>query len=283
MASSGHPAHVLRVDWRYLQLLMAGLGLALLMWLGSVSYTVYYQYINSDALDKMATTQSQVQQLTQKNAQLVANKATLTQHYQAMLNRVNEVESKVRLLMRHDAPNGETQVHTVAKGMGGYAQPISADEAVVDFQQSAQLRIGRLESALNRILARPNGWPITDKAEITSHFGARTNPFGENSYEFHKGMDFAAPLGSSVQVTAPGVVVEAGLMGANGNLVVVEHGYGYRTAYAHLSKIMVVKGEQLKLGQVVGLLGSTGRSTGPHLHYAIYIDGTLVNPASFME
>ena len=117
---------------------------------------------------------------------------------------------------------------------------------------------------------------------ITSTFGHRENPFGGNNVEVHKGLDIAAPFGSPVRAMAKGTVEFAGLRGGFGNCIMLKHGNGFETLYGHLSKILVKVGQPINIGQQIGNVGSTGRSTGPHLHYEIHRYGEKINPQSFL-
>ncbi len=119
-------------------------------------------------------------------------------------------------------------------------------------------------------------WPVT--GTITSPFGWRSNPFG-GSPEFHQGLDIAAPTGTTVTAAAGGTVIMAQWYGGYGNYILVDHGGGYSTGYGHLSAIYVSNGQSVKRGQAIGAVGSTGASTGPHLHFEVRIDGKPVDPA----
>ena len=138
---------------------------------------------------------------------------------------------------------------------------------------------------LDDVVAALRAVPLIAPAElgsVSSGFGARVDPFNEE-LAFHSGIDFSGPLGADVRVTAPGVVVFAGPRGAYGNTVEVDHGYGIRTRYGHLSKILVQVGTRLDTGAVIGRLGSTGRSTGPHVHYEVWYDNAVRNPGNFIK
>lgn len=127
----------------------------------------------------------------------------------------------------------------------------------------------------------PSIWPVY--GEVTGGFGERTDPFTGDS-AFHPGMDIAAPYGSPVRAAADGIVVQAGAGEPGfGNIVAVDHGSGIETVYCHLSKIDVIQGQDVKQGQVVGAVGVTGRTTGPHLHYEVLIHDTPVNPEKFLQ
>ena len=140
-----------------------------------------------------------------------------------------------------------------------------------------------LESEAEQAAAFPNGQPIAGKADVSSEFGLRPNPFGARSYEMHEGIDFSGPVGKPILATAEGVVVRADYNGGYGNHVRIDHGYNYETLYAHLSEIEVRIGDRVQRGDVVGYLGSTGRSSGPHLHYSIYRNGQAVNPRYYLK
>jgi murein DD-endopeptidase MepM/ murein hydrolase activator NlpD len=113
-------------------------------------------------------------------------------------------------------------------------------------------------------------------------FGRRTDPFsGEGS--FHKGVDLTAPTGTNVRTTADGVVVQAEMVaGGYGRLVIIDHGGGLQTYYAHLSKILVHAGQEVRRTEVIGQVGTSGRTTAPHLHYEVHLGGTPVNPYRYL-
>jgi murein DD-endopeptidase MepM/ murein hydrolase activator NlpD len=116
---------------------------------------------------------------------------------------------------------------------------------------------------------------------LRSSFGERSDPFsGEGA--FHTGIDLSAAKGTPVHATADGVVAQAGWSGEYGKVVIINHGNGVQTYYAHLSEPLVVPGEDVRLGEVIALSGGTGRATGPHLHYEVRIAGTPVNPYRYL-
>ncbi|MGB9840517.1 peptidoglycan DD-metalloendopeptidase family protein [Thermovenabulum sp.] len=117
-------------------------------------------------------------------------------------------------------------------------------------------------------------WPIT---------GSITSPYGKRGRDYHEGIDIGASLGSPVAASNSGVVVFAGRNGAYGNLIIIDHGGGIQTYYAHLSKILVSEGQRVEKGSVIGRVGSTGRSTGPHLHFEVRINGTPKNPITYLN
>jgi murein DD-endopeptidase MepM/ murein hydrolase activator NlpD len=121
-----------------------------------------------------------------------------------------------------------------------------------------------------------------DNVRLTSTFGVRSDPF-HGGAAMHAGIDIPGPVGTPVYATADGVVGRAGVAGGYGNLVTLDHGKGIETRYGHLSKILVEPNTRVRRGQLIGLMGSTGRSTGSHLHYEVRIDGAAVNPVPFMQ
>ena len=126
----------------------------------------------------------------------------------------------------------------------------------------------------------PTIWAHLGK--INNEFGFRRNPFGGRSYEFHAGMDIDGNKGDLIVAPANGVVVKAGWQGGYGYLIEIDHGNGLSTRYGHLSRLEVKEGDSIQRGQLIGLIGSTGRSTGPHLHYELRLDDKAVNPRRFL-
>jgi murein DD-endopeptidase MepM/ murein hydrolase activator NlpD len=123
-------------------------------------------------------------------------------------------------------------------------------------------------------------WPIDGR--ITCPYGERTDPFsGEGA--LHSGIDISAPVGTTVSATGEGTIEHAGWLSGYGRLVVVDHGNGYETYYAHLSRVDVMEGQSIHRGECVGAVGTSGRSTGPHLHFEVRIGGVPVNPYRFLS
>jgi murein DD-endopeptidase MepM/ murein hydrolase activator NlpD len=129
-------------------------------------------------------------------------------------------------------------------------------------------------------LATPKGWPVP--GYISSKYGYRNHP-KSGRRQLHTGVDISTPLGTEVLATADGVVTFSGKTRLSGNVLVIEHGRGFSTAYAHNKKNLANVGQRVNRGEVIGLAGSTGRSTGPHVHYEIWKDGRHVNPSKYLE
>lgn len=123
-------------------------------------------------------------------------------------------------------------------------------------------------------------WPVS--GTITSPFGYRRNPFG-GGMEFHQGLDIAAPMGTTITAAASGTVISAGWYGGYGNYILIDHGGGMATGYGHCSQIFVSAGQHVQKGQAIGAVGSTGASTGPHVHFEVRINGKPVDPAAYLH
>lgn len=139
--------------------------------------------------------------------------------------------------------------------------------------------VAALEDKATKLASSPAVWPT--KGWLTSRFGTRVSPF-TGKRQFHAGIDIAGAAGTDVIATADGKVVYSGKKGPMGRTVIIDHGYGMRTQYGHNSELTVKKGETVKRGQTIAKLGSTGRSTGPHLHYTVELKGKAVNPLDYI-
>ena len=135
-------------------------------------------------------------------------------------------------------------------------------------------------TATRPVVSVPSRMPLED-ARLTSDYGDRTHPVLKRRMG-HKGVDLAASTGTPIYATADGFVSKAGPFSSYGNYVSIEHGARIQTRYAHMSRIAVADGTWVKKGDIIGYVGSTGRSTGPHLHYEVRIDGAAVNPVPYM-
>jgi len=129
-------------------------------------------------------------------------------------------------------------------------------------------------------LATPRGWPV--EGRISSPYGYREHP-KTGLRDFHSGMDIACGPGTPVKATADGIVSFAGWSGGSGNLVALEHGLGFSTYYAHNRLVVVKAGQKIKRGDILSYVGSTGNSTGPHLHYEVWKEGRSLNPSTYIE
>ena len=174
------------------------------------------------------------------------------------------------------------------EAMGGPYEPAAAADATPEARADAQFRSlfvswKKLDSLERSVIAIPSIHPIHEaKLIFSSYFGVRSDPF-KGTAAMHAGVDMPGPVGTPIYATADGIVDRAGHAGGYGNLVEIDHGKGIQTRYGHLSKILVSENERVKRGQLIALMGSTGRSTGSHLHYEVRIDGRAVNPLPFLQ
>lgn len=150
----------------------------------------------------------------------------------------------------------------------------TAGQQVRQMQQSS-----RAYGSTNGTQTTPSIWPAT--GTITSNFGYRGNPIGGGT-GFHEGIDIAVDYSTPVRATAAGQVTMAGWVDGYGNVVEVDHGNGFVTRYGHNSMLLVVQGQSIKAGEIIALAGSTGRSTGPHVHYEVRVNGTATDPLLFL-
>ncbi|MBR0692987.1 M23 family metallopeptidase [Bradyrhizobium lablabi] len=208
----------------------------------------------------------------------------------AVLSSVEDgIESRVRRMRGVIGDLGldmaQLEAATPRSGMGGPFVPVKLPADAGPFErQLYRININRAQmQRLNQTLALvPYRKPVVGEVEFTSGFGVRSDPFlGRPA--MHTGLDFRAATGDPVRVTANGKIVSSGWAGGYGRMVEVDHGNGLSTRYGHLSEIHVRVGDVVKIGQVIGAVGSTGRSTGPHLHYETRIDGEAVDPQKFLR
>jgi murein DD-endopeptidase MepM/ murein hydrolase activator NlpD len=215
------------------------------------------------------------------------------------LDRVRRLDRKLRVILGEGADQGDRTVLGVGGPSAGDVDRYDAlldDESRIELARldlntdevgieaaGQEVRLHDLHALLLdqsvRLDSTPSVWPV--RGWVTSGFGVRTSPF-TGSRKFHEGIDIAARLGNPVYSTADGMVLFAGAKSGYGKVVFVDHGYGVSTRYGHLSGIDVTAGQRIQRGEIVGRVGSTGRSTGPHLHYEVLVAGVPVNPYSYI-
>lgn len=147
-------------------------------------------------------------------------------------------------------------------------------------EEELEALLNDVDARLAYLEARPSFLPVY--GQITSRFGGRKHPFSK-TYQFHEGVDIAAKSGTSIKVPGKGVVVFSGWKGGYGQVIEISHGYGLKTVYAHNSANLVKVGDKVSKGQVIGRVGSTGQSTGPHVHFEVHVNGKVVDPIKFVN
>ena len=214
------------------------------------------------------------------------------------INRLQEFNTKIRVMVNLDqtqagqlstnqgGPRTENlednflplyRSERLARKMHNFLDQLNTDAKLEEVRQQEIIQSIRDRS---NILARtPSIWPT--KGWVTSNFGYRKSPFTGHR-ELHKGLDISAPMGTPVYATAAGKVITAGLSNGYGKNIIIDHGNGIITRYAHLSKYASQKGQLIKRGELIAYVGNTGRSTGPHLHYEVKLNGVPVNPYRYI-
>lgn len=241
-------------------------------------------------------------QLAQQKQQIAGLREQLQLRVDAMAMRLGEMQAHVIRLnalgkrltemadidsrefdFDRDPPSGGPE----SEGEGVSVQIPDLTAMLKNLDQQVELRESQLSALENVILARqlkqeihPEGRPVTS-GFISSYFGERSDPF-DGRETFHKGVDFAGAEGSNVIAVAAGVVTWAGERSGYGKLVEINHGDGYMTRYAHNERLLVTVGQTVTRGQPIALMGSTGRSTGPHVHFEVVRNGRQVDPLSYV-
>lgn len=195
-----------------------------------------------------------------------------------MWNNLNKADSSLQKIKKYLIDRNVKPISKAARGnktdIGGEYYPLISPGAI---KQKAD----ELAALLRAIESTPIGLP--HEGRLTSDFGARGNPFENGGSEFHPGLDVSGNIGDPIHATADGSVIFAGWKGGYGNCVILKHGNNYGTLYGHMSKILVHEGQRISAGTVIGLLGSTGRSTGPHVHYEVIYNNEKKNPIQFIN
>ncbi len=286
---------------RLMRIFAVVLGVVVVASLTAFFFTV--RYFQEASSYRMAVAKSRTME---NDLRLLQNK--LASSEQALL-RVRNLEQKLRVILQAQdvnkkntgigplTRNEENVLNAADSGMysggagvagGGFAdwQATSTAYRVQQLQnravlqeQSLQELYELLQDQKTLLAATPSIWPA--KGWLTSGFGYRISPFTGTS-QFHEGIDIANNMGTPIRATADGVVVSVKTHVGYGKMVVIDHGYGVVTRYGHCSEIFVKPGMKVKRGDVIASMGNTGRSTGPHLHYEVRVNGVAVNPMRYI-
>jgi hypothetical protein len=235
--------------------------------------------------------------LTEENQVLSAKlgdlESTVT-HLKGEMSKIINKDEQIRLVF--DFPPIDSDVREVGIGGEFVTEPVVNSEVgqrtwlvqedIEKIRRQLELENASTEELLKMVRQRKvrlDHMPTINPCDgfVSRGFGMHNDPF-TGSYQMHKGIDIAAPKGTPVHASADGVVIGTTYQAGLGNLVVIDHGNGYATTYGHLSKIMVATGHKVARGEVIGLVGSTGYSTGPHLHYEVHENGRAVNPSKYI-
>ncbi len=261
----GSPPRAIRIRKSYLRL-----GVLLVLFLLLLSIISYL--LNLKLAYERGKVLAEGERLRMERLKALEEKERLEREREQMRQRLKSIESKLLAIEDHLSKRGVLE-RQIAVGGASYKKSVE-DVYYLNFLEQ------RSQYLLSTIRSVPMGYPVYGR--ITSHVGWRKSPFGRG-YEFHSGIDIEAPYGSPVVATADGTVEYAGSLGEYGKTVIISHPSGYTTLYAHLSEISVKEGQRVKAGEVIGRVGSTGRSTGPHLHYEVLYQGRLKNPLDYIS
>lgn len=208
--------------------------------------------------------------LAESETNVLHNPALITQ--QIKLPVENPITAEYKSI-NYDRPASSEEF---TAGSGGPFDELTENE---DDETGVEGQLRAIEAKSNASFV-PTMWSHLGK--INNEFGYRRNPFGGRNYEFHSGLDIDGERGDAVAASANGTITKSGWEGGYGNLIEVDHGNGLTTRYGHLSRTGVNVGDTVQRGQLIGMIGSTGRSTGPHLHYEVRLNDKPINPRRFL-
>ena len=251
-----------------------------------------YQYVN---LNVRMLELKQLRQEANDRTFLAAKVGQL----EGELMRLRDLDRKLRLVAGLDAGDDERArlaqggaemlsrtalLDAVRKGTGRLADWVGRDLEALGHEITSRERSFRelkdlLEAKRSVLASTPTIWPV--RGLITAGYGYRVSPF-TGQREMHEGLDIATSFGTPIMATADGVVSFVGPLAAFGNVVFINHGHGFTTFYAHTSSARVKEGQQVKRGQIIAYVGTSGRTTGPHVHYEVQVNGATVNPLKYI-
>jgi len=288
-------AEVRRYHFKKKWLLQAAIASAVVLAV-MIAGAVHYVFVARDA--------SENRTLRDENLALKAELRAIgekVEHMGGTLDRVERFDQKLRAITLLSDPQRnlamgptETEPQNQVPGTGDNPfvrpKPTETPRALSEKLDKLSAEATRQEQSLQELQAYfqdqrfllasvPSVWPT--RGWVTSDFGVRLDPYTSERV-MHAGMDIAGPHGKEVIAPSDGTVVFSGLEGGYGNVLVIDHGYGIKTRYGHLATVKVKAGEKVKRGGVIALLGNTGRSTGPHLHYEVRVNGIAQNPRKFI-
>lgn len=259
------------------------------------SSVIFFDYVNVKKKEVDLTGLKEQTKIQNVQLQTFADKIN---DMEAELARLRSLDTKIRVLTdtKTEGPASKSERLSLGGRGGPEVAPLSFDREALLKDMVAKLdrlniEAKEQEKSLHELhasiqdresllAATPSLWPV--RGYISSRFGDRESPF-DSSNEFHEGMDISAPSGSAVVAAAEGLVTFAARNNDLGNAVTIDHGYGIVSRYGHLSEISVRNGQKVMAGQRIGAVGSTGRSTGPHLHYEVAVNGYKVNPIKYLN
>ncbi|NMO13738.1 M23 family metallopeptidase [Pyxidicoccus fallax] len=294
MVIPDHDAPVKRYTIQRSFLVQVGMGLMLVVGLAAGASIHYFQ-VAADASENRI--------LREENLTLRSQLKSVRErieHIGSTLDRVERFDQKLRAITLLSDPQRNLAMGPTQPEAGTTAPTTDTQFTQLTTTETPKALLGRLdrlsaeatrqEQSLQELQAyfqdqksmlasTPSVWPA--RGWVTSDFGSRLDPYTADRV-MHAGIDIAAPHGKEVYSPSDGTVVFAGLEGGYGNVLVIDHGYGIKTRYGHLAKMLVKAGDKVKRGSLIAAVGNTGRSTGPHLHYEVRVNGIPQNPRKFI-
>ncbi|MBP2642353.1 MAG: Peptidase [Firmicutes bacterium] len=284
----GHKVVRLRIPVKLVK--STGIVLCMLLFLVGGILVNYRNAASEASTEKIEL--ERLRQINQAQNSQIEDLAKATFVLQDNMNRLNKLDTDIRQLVNNEDLPSSRGVGG-RPGYGGQGGPVvkpdmaQLQNLVKEIKSQIETRENSLTSLKEmlvqrnaRIAATPSIWPA--KGEVTSRFGWRSSPWGGGGDDWHPGLDIAGDYGSPIVATADGTVEYSSWYSGYGNLVRIDHGNGIETMYGHCAQFAVHVGQQVKKGEVIAYMGSTGYSTGTHCHYEIRVNGTAVNPASFL-
>lgn len=261
-----------------------GMDPALAQSLGGVTSASEQERLEAGYREKLDALHARLQTVLQHVQKLEADKNEI-----AALNKIENLRKGVTVegLSAMDGKGGPFKALSLDRGWTSFGRPDlalqleQASQAADDVGHTVEAMHQRWTQEIDWLKTLPTALPIQDNARVSSTFGVRLDPITHRP-SVHEGLDFVSPVGTPVLASAPGVVSKSEWSGAYGNLVEVRHAQGFLTRYAHLSQRKVAEGDKIDRGSVLGALGNTGRSTGPHLHYEIMYKDEPINPTQVL-
>ena len=301
LGSSGAPAKQICASKASIRLF----GLALVLLFAGVGYIIYDYFslkqTTSHLQDRETYISSQLEEIHSQRMQ-IQDFANEINSLKEKLVALNNFEKKIRIIANIEKTNDSENIFGVG---GSIPEDLDADiplkekhnslmrdmheqieqlsRASVNQHDEFESLLKSLEDQQNLLASTPAIRPISRDVNswVTSRFGYRTSPFTQRR-EFHKGYDISGRKGTPILATADGVVTFAGKKGLLGNTVVIDHGHGIITRYGHCDEFLKKRGDKVKRWEPIALMGNTGRSTGPHVHYEVHLNGIPVNPEKYI-
>jgi len=255
--------------------------------MAATAFLVYFSKTTFYLYSVIAEKEKKIEQLTSLIEEQDKKIATLDKNAQLVNEKIkglNELEEKIRRMVGLSTPT--TSRGSISRGIRSDANISYDNETTAELISQIDQKTQDLQDLISKVAARldylnsiPSAYPVY--GTVTSLFGTRKSPFGSGT-EFHAGMDISVPTGTPVKAAGKGVVIYAGWLSGYGKVVIIDHGYGIQSVYGHNSEILVRVGQSVKRGDIIAKSGNTGRSSGPHVHFEIRVNGNPVNPMKYL-